>query len=144
MTTASDGTLKIWNIQTGECTTTVYSENKRGDAPATFSCDSSKFVMDVPRSNTAKIQRSRIGDCCNDMDSPIILKGHEGPISSTVFSPNGLRVATASDDCTVKIWEEETGKHLITLVGHKAEVTSVAFFSDGHRVASGSCDCTAR
>jgi WD40 repeat protein len=33
-----------------------------------------------------------------------VLKGHSGPVRSAVFSPDGERILTASDDTTARIW----------------------------------------
>src|SRR5262249_13368742 len=32
------------------------------------------------------------------------LVGHEGPVSSACFSPDGTRIVTASEDCTARLW----------------------------------------
>jgi tetratricopeptide (TPR) repeat protein len=56
------------------------------------------------------------------------------------FSPDGQRLASASQDQTVKIWESATGKELVALKGHAGEVTSVAFSPDGQRLASANQD----
>ena len=33
-----------------------------------------------------------------------VLAGHSGPVRSAVFSPDGERILTASDDTTARIW----------------------------------------
>jgi eukaryotic-like serine/threonine-protein kinase len=72
------------------------------------------------------------------------LVGHAGAIKSLAFSPDGHRLASASDDQTVKIWDSDTGKELAALKGHAGSVTSVAFSPDGQRVASASQDQTVK
>jgi hypothetical protein len=56
------------------------------------------------------------------------------------FSPDGTRLASASDDNTVKLWDAASGKGLHTLKGHTNFVWSVAFSPDGTKLASGSWD----
>ncbi len=56
------------------------------------------------------------------------------------FSPGGLRVASASVDGRVKVWDTATGEQTLTLKGHTSLVQSVAFSPDGSRLASPSND----
>jgi WD40 repeat protein len=53
-----------------------------------------------------------------------------------VFSPDGRRIATASHDGTVRIWDAGTGQEVLTLRGHAGAVQSVAFSPDGRLLAS--------
>ena len=50
---------------------------------------------------------------------------------SVSFSPDGTRLATASGDEVVTLWDPETGSRIASLTGHSGGATDVAFLSDG-------------
>jgi WD40 repeat protein len=60
------------------------------------------------------------------------------------FSPDGQRLASASDDQTVKLWEVASGQELLTLQGHTHLVKCVVFSPDGQRLASAGLDETVK
>ncbi|OYE04328.1 hypothetical protein CDG79_14000 [Nostoc sp. 'Peltigera membranacea cyanobiont' 232] len=70
------------------------------------------------------------------------LEGHSSAVLSVVFSPDGQRLASASRDKTIKLWDVATGKAVQTLTGHSSRVNSVVFSPDGQRLASASGDKT--
>ncbi|ORY10967.1 HET-D protein [Clohesyomyces aquaticus] len=72
------------------------------------------------------------------------LEGHSETVRSVAFSHDSTRLASASDDCTVKIWDASSGACLSTLEGHSETVRSVAFSHDSTRLASASDDCTVK
>ena len=51
--------------------------------------------------------------------------------TSVAFSPDGKRLASASVDQTVKVWDAATGQETLSLKGHIGRVFSVAFSPDG-------------
>ena len=66
----------------------------------------------------------------------LTLRGHTGDVWSVAFSPDSKRIASASVDNTVKVWDAQTGAAVLTLRGHTSQVSSVAFSPDGKRIVS--------
>jgi hypothetical protein len=74
----------------------------------------------------------------------LTLKGHGSEVMSVAFSPDSSRLASASGDHTVKVWDAATGQQTLTFKGHTDGVNSVAFSPDGSRLASASRDRTVK
>ena len=68
------------------------------------------------------------------------LQGHTHKVYSVALSADGQRLASASYDKMVKVWDATSGQEMFTLKGHTSDVRSVAFSPDGQRLASASHD----
>ncbi|MCI0682271.1 MAG: hypothetical protein L0Y71_09215 [Gemmataceae bacterium] len=65
---------------------------------------------------------------------------HGAEITSLSFSPDGQRLATASRDRTVKIWDLGNGHEILAYRGHTDHVNAAAYSPDGQRIASAGAD----
>jgi WD40 repeat protein len=61
---------------------------------------------------------------------------HGGRIWHISWSPDGEKIATASNDQTVKVWDPVTGENILTLRGHTDQVEFVTWHPDGVLLAS--------
>jgi WD40 repeat protein len=74
----------------------------------------------------------------------LTLIGHRAEIRAASWSQDGRRLATGSADGTAKVWDAESGRHLLSLKGHTSPVWSVSWSPDGQRLATASEDGTAK
>ena len=74
---------------------------------------------------------------------------HASPIAAMAFSRDGMKMATADAEGTIKIWAEpqklnSKSTALLTLKGHRGPINRVGFSIDGKRLITTSGDKTAR
>jgi len=133
---SSDRSLRVWDVQSGECLSEMRGHGGGLEACA-FSPDGSRLIT-ASEDRTLRFWDSGSGECI------VELRGHKDSILDCAFSPDGRRVASASKDNTVRIWDIFAGTVTLELLGHKAPVASCAFSLDGTKLASASWDRTIR
>lgn len=74
----------------------------------------------------------------------LVLGGHLKPVTWVVYSPDSRYLVSASEDCTIRVWDPVTGAAIHMLTGHTRRVTSLTISPDGQYIASGSIDSTIR
>jgi WD40 repeat protein len=82
---------------------------------------------------------------------PTCLSGSDNSINSAVFSPDGTKILTASEDGTARVWSTNTHKLVGVLTnpasyggGPPAMIQHAAFSPDGKMIVTASDDSTAR
>src|SRR5258708_3277435 len=66
-------------------------------------------------------------------------RGHSGSVNAVMWSPDGKRIASGSDDHTVQVWDAADGSHVFTYKGHfngahPNGVYAVAWSPNGKRI----------
>ena len=113
-------------------------EHDRAVGTADFSRDGTCVLTAAVVGADARVWDARSGRAIAE------LNGHEDYLAFAVFSPDGTRGVTASQDTTARLWETASGKSLTVLKGHSGTVWSARFSADGRFVATASAEFTAR
>ena len=134
----SDGLAKLWDMDAGKVVRTFKAGTTHAIAWIAFNPDGRRMAT-AGHDLTVRC----LG--CRAQGDPLILKGHNGPITRVAFSPDGSRIVSASYDGTVKLWDAHLGQELLTFKKNKkGSVACVAFSPDGRLLAAGSHDGTLR
>ena len=73
-------------------------------------------------SRRPRTRRRGCGTCAAKQPSFVALEGHQGPVNSAAFSPDGTHVVTASADKTARVWDlREKQPSFVALEGHQGQ-----------------------
>lgn len=71
-------------------------------------------------------------------------QGHFDSMNSLVYSPDGQRIITTSDDGKIKVWDIESGFCIVTFTEHTSGVTACEFAKKGNVLFTSSLDGSIR
>ena len=135
-TAMDDGSLRSWNLITGEAGLTPTAHTT--EATSVAASPDAVTVASGGEDGSLVILEAATGKVLHKVAA------HEEWIRRVAFSPDGKLLATASGDKTVKLWDVATGTVLRTLTGHADEVADVVFSNNGEMLATASSDQTAK
>lgn len=133
-----DGTLRLWDVNTG-ATTRRFIGHEKDVLSVAFSADNRQIVSGA-RDRTIKLWNT-LGEC----KYTITEGGHTEWVSCVRFSPSTTTplIVSAGWDKMVKVWNLTNCKLENTLAGHTGYLNTVTVSPDGSLCASGGKDCTA-
>ena len=122
---SNEGSIRIWNLASGETLHTWQGE--RGDWPyqLAFSPDSRTLAWPSGK-----------GEAVSDVVSGEVQRTLGPCAESAAFSPDGHTLALGGAESSINLWDLDSGQLLRTLKGRQGSVRSVSFSSDGRTLAS--------
>lgn len=132
-----DGTLRLWNLSTGQ-TAKQFRDHSKDVLSAAFSSDNRQIVSGS-RDNKIKLWNT-IGQCKYTMGEAE--GSHTDWVTCVRFSPNTDEpvIVSAGCDHLVKVWNLNNCKLKFNLKGHTGHINTVDISPDGSLCASGGKD----
>ena len=153
LTTSIDGTVKLWDIETGEELKTYFHKHKvgfqfRDRRQFRYSGNGKTRIFAIPHSKRHVLISALEDGSVHIQDlernrRAKVLQGHSMQITSVISVADGSKIITASEDNTVRVWNAETYREIGRFEGHNAPVLSVAGPPNGEQVCTISSDGSA-
>jgi WD40 repeat protein len=132
---SGDGTLKLWDLATGQALTTFTGHEAAVNAVA---APDDRRALSASDDRTLRLWDRSTGQLLRT------LTGHARAVRAVTVTPDGRHALSGSDDHTLKLWDLATGQVLRSMAGHVSTVKAVAVTPDGRYGLSASAYGTVR
>lgn len=131
-----DGTVRIWNVVTGNCEMVLEGHTSTVWSVAVF--HDGMRVISGSLDKTVRVFDAKSAECL------MILEEHDDSVFSVACSCDGSLIASGSRDKTIHVHDSNTGELINVLTGHAGWIYSINFSHEGQRLVSGATDNTVR
>lgn len=129
---SDDGTLRLWEIRSGESVRVF--EGHKGRVSSVAISPKGKLALSGGHDGTLRLWSVGTGESLG------VISGHTDWVCSVAVSPDGRLALSGSDDGTLRLWDLSTRECLRVIEGTGHGVRSVAFSPDGRFALAGSDD----
>ncbi|GMI93820.1 hypothetical protein like AT3G15980 [Hibiscus trionum] len=128
-----DGTIKIWNMDSGSLDFTLDAHSKGINCIEYFMAGDKPFLISGSDDFTAKVWDYETKSCVQE------LEGHTHNVTAILVHPELPIIITCSEDATVRVWDKTSYRLEHTLEYGLERVWTVAYVKNSSRVVLG-CD----
>jgi WD40 repeat protein/DNA-binding SARP family transcriptional activator/energy-coupling factor transporter ATP-binding protein EcfA2 len=130
-----DGVVAVWDLDSKQKRVLLRLRPPHLPYGVDFSPDGRRVIVPVSDGTVRLVPV--------DGDGPVsVLRGHDGPVWSAQFSPDGTQAVSAGEKQSARIWDLATGTSKV--LAHPESVFSAGFSPDGKRVATAGADGVVR
>ena len=135
-----DGTIRIWNSETGKQEHAFMEKRSGNDLVAVtvvmFNADGN-VLASGHKNGSIRLWNIETVESGQTLRARQTLKGHADAVSSISFSPDGTTLASTSKDATARLWDLNTGEQIHVLTGYDKITWRVFFYPNGLALATG-------
>jgi WD40 repeat protein len=105
-----DGTIKLWDLESGAELKTLPGYSTHIKSGLSYDANGLSFAASMDNHDVVIFDGA-------SAEQRRVLRGHTEAIYDLAYSPNGLRLVSASLDGTVRIWDTTTGREIVQSIG---------------------------
>ena len=127
-TTGLDCLIRLWDLRSGKAVQLLQVCRGVGPSPRHIRCLTSLLPLPFV---TPHHPLCPLLPCCSSTIHPARPQGHVKQVLGLDFSPNGVVLASGSDDHSARLWDLRKKKCAYTIPGHSALISHVKVAAQG-------------